>query len=106
MNVGRPRKKHDVKKRVVSISITPLQIQILEELCVRNNVSRSEMIRALIEGAGFLELGVVGDVHPHIMLSQGYTLKETGSKVCNPYSKRGYCLNDECQGKYIKEGLI
>jgi hypothetical protein len=105
-NRGRPRKANDDKKRVISISITPLQLNILEHLCQRNDVTRSEMVRAMIEGAGYLELGVVGGVQPHIMPVQTYILPQTGFAVCNPYSPKGFCENDECQGKYQKEGLI
>ena len=100
---GRPRKDHSEKLRVVSVSITPLQVQILEHLCQRNDVSRSEMVRALIEGAGYLELGVVGGVHPHISMKQNYTLQKSGLQACNPHSKRGMCLNSACQAAYKKE---
>lgn len=103
---GRPRKGNDEKKRVVSISISPLQLQILEALCERNNVTRSEMMRALIDGAGYLELGVVGGVQPHIMPVQTYVLKHTGLLACNPHSKKGYCQHSQCQAAYEKEGLI
>jgi len=103
---GRPRKPHDQKLRVVSVSITPLQVQILEQLCTRNDVSRSEMIRALIEGAGYLELGVVGGVHPHIQMKQNYTLQKSGLQACNPHSKRGECLNSACQAAYKKERAL
>lgn len=103
---GRPRKKHEDKMRVITISISPLQFQIIEKLCDKNEVTRSEMIRALIEGAGYLELGVVGGVHPHAMMNQNYVLPKTKIKACNPYSKRGFCLNSACQAAYKKEGLV
>lgn len=102
---GRPRKGNNEKKRVVSISISPLQLNILEALCERNNVTRSEMIRALIDGAGYLELGVVGGVHPHIG-GQRYLLKESGLYACNPYHLKGMCQNSACEAAYKKEGLI
>lgn len=104
-NRGRPRLSHDEKKRTVSISITPLQIQILDQLCIMNDLSRSEVLRGLIEGAGFLELGVVGKVEPHLG-NQKYKFPKTGLVACNPFSLKGVCQNSACQAVYKKEGAL
>lgn len=103
---GRPQKDHNDKMRTVTISITPLQFQILNKLSEKNKVSRSEMVRAMIEGAGYLELGVVGGVHEHIMPVQSYRLPKTGGFVCNPHSIKGMCQNSACEALYKKEGLL
>lgn len=93
---------NDEKKRTVSISITPFQLQILDQLCKMNDLSRSEVLRGLIEGAGFLELGVVGKVEPHLG-SQKFKMPKSGLMACNPYSLKGECQNSACQAVYAKE---
>jgi len=93
---------NDEKKRTVSISITPFQLQILDQLCKMNDLSRSEVLRGLIEGAGFLELGVLGKVEPHLG-SQKFKMPKSGLMACNPYSLKGECQNDACQAVYSKE---
>ena len=103
---GRPRKKHDDKMRVITISISPLQFQIIDKLCETNDVSRSELMRGLIESAGTLELGIVGGVNDHIMPVQMFRLPKTGGRVCNPHSPKGFCKNSRCEALYKKEGLL
>jgi len=105
-NRGRPRKDNADKLRTVSISVTPLQLQILEQICTMNDMSRSEVLRGLIEGAGYLECGIVGGVEPHLLQYQKYKLKKTGLMVCNPYTGKGFCKSSACEAAYKKEGLI
>lgn len=104
-NRGRPRKDNADKLRTVSISVTPLQLQILEQICTMNDLSRSEVLRGLIEGAGYLECGIVGGVEPHLG-NQGYKLKKSGLVTCNPHLLKGRCKNSACEAAYKKEGLV
>ena len=105
-NRGRPRKANDEKNRTISISVTPLQLQILEQISKMNDLSRSEVLRGLIEGAGFLECGIVGGVEPHLQQHQKYKLEKTKLMVCNPYTGKGFCQSSACQAAYKKEGVI
>ena len=99
---GRPIVPDEKKHRTVSISISPLQLQILNELCKMNDLSRSEVLRGLIEGAGFLEAGIIGGVEDHLG-NQKYKMPKSGLMACNPYSLKGECQNDACQAVYSKE---
>lgn len=77
------------------------------------------MINTLVEGAGYLELGVDGMVQKHLGVPsplrtrKAYANGQMGKwtvnpkiLVCNPHSKKGLCQNDACQAVYKKEGLI
>lgn len=96
---------NEQKKRTISISITPLQLQILEQICKMNDLTRSEVLRGLIEGAGYLECGIIGGVEPHNG-NQNYKLKKSGLMACNPYSLKGRCKNSACEAAYRKEGIV
>ena len=117
--MGRPRKPNLEKKRTISISITPLEMQILDTLCVQNNVSRSALITSMIEAAGFLELGVTGATKEHIgtprplRVAIGMKADNTPkwrvcltTLACSPYGESGECQNDACQAAYRKEGVV
>ena len=117
--MGRPRKPNLEKKRTISISITPLEMQILDTLCLQNDVSRSALISKMIEAAGFLELGVTGATKEHIGTPRplrvaigsrpdGTTNWRVGVKslACSPYGLEGKCQNDACQAAYEKEGVL
>jgi hypothetical protein len=111
--MGRPRKPNLEKKRTISISITPLEMQILDTVCVQNDVSRSALITSMIEAAGFLELGVTGATKEHIGTPRPLRTKQMGTwrvfpktLACNPYGLEGECQNDACQAAYRKEGVV
>jgi len=101
---GRPALPDEKKKRSVSISITPLNLQILRKICEEDGSSRSEAIGKLIENSGYLELGITGGIAEHILPWQKYKLKKTGIMVCNPYNK-GPCSHPSCERGYTLEGL-
>ena len=117
--MGRPRKPNLEKKRTISISITPLEMQILDTLCLQNDVSRSALLSKMIEAAGFLELGVTGATKEHIGTPRplrvrkvmpngqmGQWVVKSKIKACNPYGLEGKCQNDACQAAYKKEGVV
>ena len=117
--IGRPILADNIKKRSVSISLTPYHVQLLKKLCDQNEVSRSKMIGILIETTGYLELGVDGMVEPHISTPaplrtrKAYANGQFGKwtinpkiLVCNPHSLKGLCQNSACHAVYKKEGLI
>jgi len=117
--IGRPISADNIKKRSVSISLTPYHLQVLGHLCDKNEVSRSKMIGVLVETAGYLELGANGMVQPHmgtpspLRTRKAYANGQYGKwvlnpkiLVCNPHSVKGLCQNSACQAIYKKEGLI
>jgi hypothetical protein len=109
------------KKRVGSISMTPLNWQILTALALDQKISRSKMVEILVSEAG-LKLGIQGGVEPHIGSPEilkrfgehvddwGITRVdgwyETASVACNPYTLKGRCQNPVCQAAYKKEGVV
>jgi len=116
--IGRPILPDVKKKRSVSISLTPYHLQILAKLCVKHEKSRSHMIGALVEAAGYLELGAAhqeehtGTPSP-LRTRKAYANGQFGKwkvnpkiLVCNPHSIKGVCQNSVCQAIYKKEGLI
>ena len=105
---GRPRVSDDAKKRSVSISITPFQLQTLDAIATMDNCSRSEVLQVLIEGAGFLKAGIIdgSEIKPHVSEYQTWIGPKTGRRACNPSNINGMCQNQACQAIYDKEGLI
>ena len=116
MKTGRPILADDKKKRSTSISLTPLQLQLLDKLVDDRQFgvirwTRSKMIGALIEEHSRDILGVVGGVEKHTGNGH-YTIRNlrTGEerpiKACNPHSIKGMCENSACQAVYKKEGWL
>ena len=94
-------------------------MQILDTLCLQNDVSRSALISKMIEAAGFLELGVTGATKEHIGTPRPLRIqigvRPDGTPkwrntvavfACSPYGLEGKCQNDACQAAYKKEGVI
>lgn len=116
----RPTLDPKKKKRVGSISMKPLNWQILGVLAADRKISRSAMVESLVALAG-ARLGIQGEVQPHI--SEPEILRVNGKYVddwgisqegwhntetiaCNPYTLKGRCQNAVCQAAYKKEGVI
>jgi metal-responsive CopG/Arc/MetJ family transcriptional regulator len=104
---GRPIKPDKDKKKAVSISISPFELEILNNIAAMDNISRSEVISALIQSAGFLKAGIIDghETKPHIG-NQKYKLRKTGLYACNPHSLKGMCQHSACEAAYRKEGLL
>ena len=103
---GRPIKPDSKKKKAVSISISPFELEILNNIAAMDNISRSEVISGLIASAGFLKAGII-DGHqttPH-KGTQGYKLPKSGLYACNPYLLKGRCEHSACEAAYRQEGL-
>jgi len=103
---GRPIKPDAKKKKAVSISISLFELEILNNIAAMDGISRSEVIRGLIQTAGFLKAGII-DGHeskPHIGV-QKYRLKKTGLYTCNPHLSKGMCQHSACEAAYRAEGL-
>ena len=105
---GRPRVSDGAKKRSVSISITPFQLQTLDAIATMDNCSRSEVLQALIEGAGFLKAGIIdgSEIKKHISTHQNWRGPRSGKMACNPNHKDGRCQNSACEAIYDYEGLL
>jgi len=101
-NIGRPIKPDDKKKKVVSISLDPLHLSLLDQLAAFDDVTRSQMVRALIEGAGILGGFQVGNEEHKG--NQDYKFP-SGRRACNPHLLRGRCQNSACEATYRQEGL-
>ena len=106
-NRGRPRLDENDKKRSVSISITPFQLHCLDSIATMDDCSRSEVIAALIEGAGYLKAGILeGDtVKMHVSEYQTWIGPKTGRRACNPNNIAGVCKNHACEAVYRQEGV-
>lgn len=108
-NLGRPTKPIEELKRVVSVSLGIEHIEILDALGAMNDCTRSQTVRKMIEENGLLSgIAFSNDGVQHICHkweTNGYRLKKTGLKACNPYTNKGECRMDVCQDAYRKEGL-
>ena len=104
---GRPIKPDAKKKKAVSISISPFELEILNNIAAMDNISRSEVISGLIQSAGFLKAGIIDghETKPHIG-HQKYKLKKSGLYACNPHSLKGVCKHSACEAAYRQEGLL
>jgi len=104
---GRPIKPDAKKKKAVSISLSPFEVEILNNIAAMDNISRSEVVSALIETAGFLKAGIIDghETKPHVG-NQKYRLKNSGLYACNPHSLKGMCEHSACQAAYRTEGLL
>ena len=104
--IGRPIKPDAKKKKAVSISITPFELEILNNLAAMDNISRSEVISGLISSAGFLQAGIIdGHETKEHKGNQGYQLPKSRLYACNPYLLKGRCEHPACETAYLKEGL-
>jgi len=116
----RPTLDPKKKKRVGSISMKPLNWQILSALAADRKVSRSAMVESLVAKAG-LDLGIQGGSEPHISAPESLKVHgkyvddwgidrhgwhETETLACNPYTLKGRCQNPVCQAAYKKEGVV
>lgn len=99
-NIGRPITPDDKKKKVVSISLDPLHLSLLDQMAAFDNVTRSQLVRALIEGAGILGGYQIGsEAHAG---TQNYKFA-SGRRACNPHLLKGRCQNSACEAVYAKE---
>lgn len=105
---GRPRLADNEKKRTVSVSITQFQLQTLDAIATMDDCSRSEVLQALIEGAGFLKAGIIhgSEIKSHVSEYQTWIGPKTGRRACNPSNINGICQNQACQAIYEKEGVL
>ena len=105
---GRPTKPDNEKKRSVSISLTRVQLEILDTIANRDEISRSDVLRELIEGAGYTRAGILqaNETNGHRSKYQNWIGPKTGLKACNPHNVSGKCKNVACQAVYSKEGLL
>jgi len=105
---GRPTKPDHEKKRSVSISLTRVQLEILDAIAERDNCNRSDVLSDLIQSAGFERAGVLdlGEIKEHISEHQRWIGPKTKQYACNPSNVYGMCQNVACQAIYSKEGLL
>lgn len=106
---GRPRKADKDKRKAVTISISHFECEVIDAIATMDDISRSEVVSALIQTAGFLKAGILegNTIKMHIQDNQRFKLPKTGLMVCNPYRKDGkVCQNQACQSAYVAEGIL
>lgn len=105
---GRPTKPDHEKKRSVSISLTRVQLEILDAIAERDNCNRSDVLSDLIQSTGYIKAGIIeaDETNGHISKYQTWTGPKTELKACNPNNVYGKCKNVACQAVYSKEGLL
>lgn len=105
---GRPTKPDHEKKRSVSISLTRVQLEILDAIAERDNCNRSDVLTDLIQGAGYTRAGIIqaNETNGHRSKYQNWIGPKTGLRACNPNNVNGKCKNVACQAIYSKEGVL
>ena len=97
--MARPIVPHKKKKRQVSLSLSPTDCTILDNLCSMRDMHRSALVSELIQGAGWEDLGLAA-IDEHIMPVRSEHYKG----ACNPVGK-GFCTHPLCVGIYKREGV-
>jgi len=92
--MARPIVPDRKKKRAVSLSLSPPDLLILDNLCSINKKHRSSMVVELIQTAGWSELGLAA-IDEHIMPVRSPTY----NMACNPIGK-GHCTHPMCEAIY------
>jgi len=92
--MARPIVPDRKKKRAVSLSFSPPDLLILDNLCSINKKHRSSMVAELIQTAGWGELGLAA-IDEHIMPVRSAVY----DGACNPVGK-GPCTHPMCESIY------
>lgn len=102
--MARPIVPHKKKKRQVSVSLSPTDCTILDNLCSMRDMHRSALVSELIQGAGWEDLGLAA-IDEHIMPVRIQDEHLSYKGACNPKTAKGLCTHPLCVGIYKKEGI-
>jgi len=99
------------RKQPVSVSLTALEIVMLNNLAKLHKVNRSRVLAALIREHSFNELGLTA-LERHMAPNQTWVSRThrslTGEdlRACNPKHMDGRCTHSACEAVYRRLGLI
>ncbi len=94
-------KDNNQRKQVVSMSLSPTSLVILNNLAKVAKKSRSKVIEEMLTAKGFNDLGLSA-LEPHIGQVQNWRPKgkEDDAGACNPFHMDGRCKHDRCASLY------
>ena len=98
------------RKQPVSISLTAVEIVMLNNLSKSMNMNRSRCLAGLIRDHSFKEMGLVS-LEVHLQRNQTwkprgvYTNRKEDPGACNPHAPEGYCQHSRCKQLYSQWGV-
>jgi hypothetical protein len=95
------------RKQPVSISLTAVEIVMLDNLAKSQDKNRSRVLADLIREQSYQECGLSA-VQGHAVSVQTWTHYRTGDgrKMCFPKSVKGLCTHPQCVEYYRLCGVI
>ena len=113
--MGRPRKPINERKQPVTISLSPTDIVILDNLAKAGKQNRSQVISAMLVAKGWGDLGLKA-VETHKMPVQNWPNQHQARALgvrydpdkqgaCNPKGKDGKCKHTSCMTVYRRYGV-
>lgn len=113
--MGRPRKPVNERKQPVTISLSPTDIVILDNLSKAGNKNRSQVISAMLVAKGWGELGLKA-VEKHTAMVQNWPNQHQARALgkrydpdsphaCNVKHKDGKCKHTNCMTVYRRYGV-
>lgn len=99
-------KNTNQRKQVVSVSLSPTSLVILNNLAKVSKKSRSKIVEEMLAAKGFNDLGLSA-LEPHTGMVQNWRPKgrEDEAGACNPYHMDGRCQHDRCASLYREWGV-
>jgi hypothetical protein len=98
------------RKQPVSISLTAVEIVMLNNLSKSMNMNRSRCLAGLIRDHSFKEMGLVS-LEVHLQRNQTWRPRLSGRinhgnpGACNPHAPGGYCQHSRCKQLYAQWGV-
>jgi len=89
----------ELRKQPVSVSLTALEIIMLDNLAKVGKTNRSALLADLIRGRAYSELGLSAlEVH-------AAPVQRTKTGDCNPHNVNGRCTHSRCVQIYRELGI-
>lgn len=94
------------RKQPVSISLTAVEIVMLNKLAESNGKNRSEWLAGIIRASAQVKMGL-SELVVHSMPNQKWTAngKITNGGACNPSNGSNFCKHPECDFIYVLLGM-
>ena len=116
--IVRPSKPAHERKQAVTISLSPSDLVILDNLATHLKTHRSGVISQMLVAKGWKDLGLkAADKRAHTAPVQNwpneyqakarsFTFDRDAPKACNPAHRDGKCSHQECQVVYRRYGVL
>jgi len=94
------------RKQPVSISLTAVEIVMLDKLAEETGKNRSRLVAGMIRASAQIKMGL-SELETHRAPNQLWTAngKITNGGACNPMHFKGRCTHAECVKVYKEAGV-